>query len=80
MVNAYVYRWKALGRTCAGILFRIKHLNRPLVGYSDEVEYVRRLSDLLQKGKDTGTLDLTECCLRKPFDSSYPMRDSEEYK
>lgn len=78
-VGAYVSWWKALGRTCAGIFFRFVHVDMPFVCYSDEVEYLRRLSDWLQKVSNSEKLDFACCCLRKPFYSYYLVQDAEEY-
>lgn len=49
------------------------------VRHSNEVEYVYLLSDWLQMGVDTGTLDLACCCLLRSFDSYYLSRDADEY-
>lgn len=66
----------ALGRRCAKIFLRFEHMDMPIVGHSDGLEHVRRLSNLLQKGKDTGMPDLDCCCMRKPFNSYYLVQDS----
>lgn len=78
MVGAYVHRWKVLGRTCAGIFFALVHVGTPVTRHSKEVEHVHRLSNWLQKGTNTGALDFACCCLRKPFDCYYLLRDAEE--
>lgn len=63
--------WKFLG---------FEHVNMPFTRHSDEMEYVRRLSNWGQKGTDTRTLDLTRCSLRKPLESYHLVQDPEEYK
>lgn len=47
---------------------------------SDKVGYKRRLSDWLQRGTNTGTLDLPCCFLREPFHSYYLLQDAEEFE
>lgn len=79
-VDLYICRRKALGRTCAGIFLGIGPADMLFVHPSDDVEYVRRLSDLWQKGTDTGTIDLACCCLCKPFECYYLLPHTEEYE
>lgn len=39
-----------------------------------------QLSNWLQKGTNTGTLDMACCCLGKPFDSYYFVRNTVEFE
>lgn len=79
-VDACVRRWKELGRMCAVIFSGFEHVDMPLVRHIDEVECVRQVSNWLQNGTETRTLDLACCCLHKQFDRYCVVRDAEEYK
>lgn len=79
-VGSYCRRWKFLGRTCAEIFIRFRHMDIPFVRHCDMVEYVRRLNNWLQKDTDTGMMDLACCCLRKPYDSYFLVRGADEYE
>lgn len=78
-VGAYVRRWNAHRRACTGIFLVLEHANMPCIRHRDELKYAHRLSNWLQKGTNTGTLDFACCCLRQPFDSYYLVREFEEY-
>lgn len=59
VVGAYVFRWKGPGKTFAGISIGFYHIEMPFVRHSKEVDYVRRLSDLLLKSSNIKALDLS---------------------
>lgn len=55
------------------------HVYIPFERYSDKVLYVCRLSNWLQDGTDTGTMDLACCCLHKSFDIYYLLQGAVKY-
>lgn len=79
-VDAYVFCWKACGRTWAGIFLGFMFVVILFARHSDEVEYVRQLSDWLQKSTDTMTLDLSCCCLRMRLDCFYMVQDVKKFE
>lgn len=79
-IVSYVYWWKVLGNTFSGIFFGLENVDMLFLRHRNVVEYVRILSDSLQKGTDIGTLHLARCYLCKPFVSFFLAQKAEEYE
>lgn len=79
-VSAYIPRLNVFGKTCARIFLEPENADVPFVHHSDEVKYMSRLRNCLQKETDTETLELLCWCLCKPSDSNYLVRDTKTYE
>lgn len=78
-VGVYGIRWKQPGWMCAGTYLGFEFMDIQLVLRSLKVEYLRRLSDWLQKGTNMEMLDLPFRGLRKPLNGYYLVRYAKEF-
>lgn len=75
-VDVYASRWRALSRSCSGVLLNVSDLAIPFVSCATEFKYVLRTREmfLTNVSSEGYMVSLSQCCLSCPFSSFHLIR------
>lgn len=75
-VSAYAHRWRAMSRSYPVVFSNIPYLDMPLIRRAIE-KYVRQMREMshMDISSDSDVVDLSRCCLPRPFCLLYPIRE-----
>lgn len=66
-----------MSRSCPGVSMKMPDLNMPFVLHATEVDYERRMHEMLRTdiSSESDGIHLYRCCLPLSFSSFYPIRE-----